>query len=194
MTIDLPTSLGGEDPRADALTHVDEQGQAHMVDITGKSVTRRLALARCLVITAADANRVLASHRAGMDVVEVARVSGMQAAKQTSSLIPLCHPVRLDRVAVEVDVTPHCVTVSALAEIVERTGVEMEALTACAMCALSLLKVFVEVDPAASMEQLTLWHKSGGRSGEWSRTSLVGLGPARPVPAAVPVVDTGPSP
>jgi len=176
MTIDLPTSLDGEDPQAGALTHVDEQGQAHMVDITGKAVTRRLALARFLVITAADAKRILASRRGGMDVVEVARVSGIQAAKQTSSLIPLCHPLRLDRVSVDVDVAIHRVTVSALTEIVERTGVEMEALTACAVCALSLLKAVVEVDPAASIEQLTLWHKSGGRSGEWSRTSLDGLG------------------
>jgi len=176
MTIDLPTSLDGEDPQAGALTHVDEQGQAHMVDITGKAVTRRLALARCLVVTAADAKRILASRRGGMDVVEVARVSGIQAAKQTSSLIPLCHPLRLDRVSVDVDVAIHRVTVSALTEIVERTGVEMEALTACAVCALSLLKAVVEVDPAASIEQLTLWHKSGGRSGEWSRTSLDGLG------------------
>jgi len=176
MTIDLPTSLDGEDPQAGALTHVDEQGQAHMVDITGKAVTRRLALARCLVITAADAKRILASRRGGMDVVEVARVSGIQAAKQASSLIPLCHPLRLDRVSVDVDVAIHRVTVSALTEIVERTGVEMEALTACAVCALSLLKAVVEVDPAASIEQLTLWHKSGGRSGEWSRTSLDGLG------------------
>ena len=111
MTIDLPTSLGGADPHAGALTHVDKQGQAHMVDITGKAVTRRLALARCLVITAADANRVLAPRPGGIDVVEVARVSGIQAAKQTSSLIPLCHPVRLDRIAVEVDVARHCVTV-----------------------------------------------------------------------------------
>jgi len=176
MTTNVPTSLGGEDPQAGALTHVDEQGQAHMVDITGKAVTRRLALARCHVITAADANRVLASRRGGMDVVEVARISGVQAAKQTWSLIPLCHPLRLDRVAVEVDVASHCVTVSALTEVDERTGVEMEALTACAMCALSLLRVLLEVDPAASIEQLTVWHKSGGRSGDRGRTSPDGLG------------------
>jgi len=129
-----------------------------------------------------------------MDVVEVARVSGVQAAKQTWSLIPLCHPLRLDRVAVEVDVASHCVTVSALTEIDERTGVEMEALTACAMCALSLLSVLLEVDPAASIEQLTVWHKSGGRSGDWGRASLDRLGRARPAAAAEPVVDAGPSP
>ncbi len=163
-----------------------------MVDITAKAVTRRLALARCVVITTADATLVLAQRRGGIDVVEVARFAGVQAAKKTSSLIPLCHPVRLDRVIVEVDVAPQCVTISALTEIVERTGVEMEALTACATSALSLLNVLLDVDPGASIEQLTLWHKSGGRSGDWSRTNLHEPGEAFRAKAREPA-DPGPS-
>jgi cyclic pyranopterin phosphate synthase len=140
-----------------------------MVDVTGKPLTRRVALARCAVVTAADATRVLAQVPDGLDVVEGARFAGIQAAKQTSSLIPLCHPIRVDRVAVDISVDVHRVEISAVAEIVERTGVEMEALTACAVAALTLVEALIRVDPDTSLEELTLWHKSGGRSGNWER-------------------------
>jgi cyclic pyranopterin phosphate synthase len=140
-----------------------------MVDVTAKPLTNRVAVARCVVRTVADAAAVLAEGADGMDLVEAARVAGMQAAKQTSSLIPLCHPIRIDRVTVDVGVHAHRIEVTATTEIVERTGVEMEALTACAFAAVTLVKAFSEVDPEASIEDLTLWHKSGGRSGDWHR-------------------------
>ena len=164
-----PTEPGPSGRNSGSLTHIDEHGQARMVDVTAKPLTRRVALARCTVITTADATRVLSENPDGLDAAQGARFAGIQAAKQTASLIPLCHPIRLDRVMVDVAVDVHKIEISAVTEIVERTGVEMEALTACAFAALSLVKALIHVDPHASIEDLTLWHKSGGRSGNWER-------------------------
>jgi cyclic pyranopterin phosphate synthase len=141
-----------------------------MVDVMAKPFTRRVALARCAVVTVADATKVLSEAPDGLDAVEGARFAGIQAAKQTALLIPLCHPIRIDRVTVDVAVDVHKIEISAVTEIVERTGVEMEALTACAVAALTLVKALIHVDPEASVEDLTLWHKSGGRSGNWERS------------------------
>jgi cyclic pyranopterin monophosphate synthase len=145
-----------------------------MVDVTAKPLTRRIALARCVVMTSADATKVLGDGPNGLDAVEGARFAGIQAAKQTSSLIPLCHPIRIDGVAVDVVVDVHRIEISAITEIVERTGVEMEALTACAVAALTIVTTLMPVDPDASIEELTLWHKSGGRSGDWERNGPEG--------------------
>ncbi|MGO8859455.1 MAG: cyclic pyranopterin monophosphate synthase MoaC [Acidimicrobiales bacterium] len=153
--------------RPGGLTHIDGHGRARMVDVTAKPLTRRVAVAKCSVVTGADASR--AGEGIDIDVIEAARVAGMLAAKQTASLIPLCHPIRIDGVRVDVVRHAHRFEVSAVTEIVERTGVEMEALTACAVAALTLVKALADLDPAASIEDLTLWHKSGGRSGDWER-------------------------
>ncbi len=142
-----------------------------MVDVTAKPLTRRLAVPRCAVITRVDAVEALGDTRHGMDPVEAARVAGIQAAKQTSSLVPLCHSIRVDQVSVDVEMSPHRIEITAVTEIVERTGVEMEALTACAVAGLTLVCSLLELDPDVSMEDLTLWHKSGGRSGEWQRSA-----------------------
>jgi cyclic pyranopterin phosphate synthase len=152
-------------------THLDEHGRARMVDVTAKPLTHRVALAKCTVVTSADISHVLAQSPDGMNVVEAARVAGIQGAKQTANLIPLCHPIRIDRVAVDVTISPDHIDVSAVTEIVERTGVEMEALTACSMAALTLVQALIDADPEVSIEDLTLWHKSGGRSGDWIRAS-----------------------
>jgi cyclic pyranopterin monophosphate synthase len=186
-----PAPLGDDDHHTEALTHIDEFGQARMVNVTAKPVTRRIAIARCVVLTAADAPGVLERRRGGVDVIEAARFAGVQAAKQTASLIPLCHPLNLDRVSVQVEVESHVVAVSASTEIYDRTGVEMEALMACAITALALLNALTDVDPAASIEQLTLWSKSGGRSGDWKRTD-VSEGNARP-PRFAPPADSNSS-
>jgi cyclic pyranopterin phosphate synthase len=151
------------------LTHIDGQGRARMVDVTGKPLTRRVAVAKCVVVTEVGTSQALATSPEGIDIVEAARFAGIQAAKQTASLVPLCHPIRIGGVTVDVVVATHRFEVSAVTEIVERTGVEMEALTACAVAALTLVKALMDVDPAASVEELTLWHKSGGRSGDWER-------------------------
>jgi cyclic pyranopterin phosphate synthase len=125
-------------------------------------------------VTVANATEVLGERPDGLDAVEGARFAGIQAAKQTALLIPLCHPIHIDRVTVDVTVEVHKIEISAVTEIVERTGVEMEALTACAIAALTLIKALVHADPEASIEDLTLWHKSGGRSGDWVRSGPEG--------------------
>jgi cyclic pyranopterin monophosphate synthase len=164
MTVAGPS--GSEDGR---LTHVDEHGKAHMVDVTGKMPTLRIAEARCLVRTAADVSAMLADPAVGSDLLEMARFSGILAAKKTSSLVPLCHPIRIDDVAVDVRQVPDGFRITAEAAITDRTGVEMEALTACTAAALVLLQPLLDVDPLTSIEGLTLWRKTGGRSGTWQR-------------------------
>jgi cyclic pyranopterin phosphate synthase len=165
----------GDGSTARRLTHVDEHGKARMVDVTGKEPTLRIAEARCSVRTTADVSTVLADPAIGPDLVESARFSAIQAAKQTSYLIPLCHSIRLDGVAIDIRQAPDGFRITAEAAVFERTGVEMEALTACAAAALVLLQPLLEVDPSTSIEDLTLWRKTGGRSGTWRRDPYVGM-------------------
>lgn len=150
------------------LTHLDERGNARMVDVTGKAVTRRRAVARCRVAADPVAVRQLIAGGRG-DLLLLARHAGVLGAKQTSRLVPLCHSIRLDGISVEVLPASGGFAISAEAHVTERTGVEMEALTACAAAALTILAALRESDPAASVEDLTLWEKSGGRSGTWRR-------------------------
>ena len=156
-------------PGGPRLSHVDEHGKAHMVDVSGKPVTRRVAEARCSVRSVGDVTAVLAHPPGGADLVETARIAGIMAAKRTPTLVPLCHPLLLDGIEVEVAVVAGGFAVRAVTSVAERTGVEMEALTACAAAALVLVQALLDVDPCASVEDLTLWHKSGGRSGTWER-------------------------
>jgi len=151
------------------LTHVDDQGRAHMVDVSAKDVTHREAEARCTVRTTADVASVLARNPGGHDLVGMARLAGLQAAKLTSTLIPLCHPLLIGATAVEVVPAVEGLAVRAVATVSDRTGVEMEALTACAVAGLVLVQALLDDDPGASVEDLTLWRKSGGRSGVWKR-------------------------
>jgi cyclic pyranopterin phosphate synthase len=163
------TSPSSDDRPIPRLTHVDEHGRAHMVDVSGKPVTRRVAEARCAVRSTADIGAVLDHPPGGADLIETARIAGVMAAKRTPSLVPLCHPLLLDGFDVEVAVVPGGFAVRAVTSVADRTGVEMEALTACAAAALVLVHALLEVDPRSSVEDLTLWHKSGGRSGVWER-------------------------
>jgi len=166
--------LAGDAGAGGRLTHVDEHGKAHMVDVTGKEPTLRIAEARCSVRTTVDVSGLMVDPL-GPDLVESARFSGILAAKQTSSLVPLCHPIRLEGVAVDVQYAPDGFRVSAEAAITDRTGVEMEALTACTVAALVLVQPLLELDPLASIEDLTLWRKTGGRSGTWRRSPDGGM-------------------
>lgn len=154
------------------LTHIDEHGKARMVDVLGKPMTRRVAEARCVVRTGADTAALLADPPGGIDLLASAQVAGVQAAKQTAALVPLCHPIRLDSVRVEIATTPGGFTVVARTEITERTGVEMEALTACTAAALTLVAACLEQDRQALVDDLAVWHKAGGRSGTWVRREL----------------------
>jgi cyclic pyranopterin phosphate synthase len=154
------------------LTHLDEQGAARMVDVAGKPVSDRRAVARALVrMTPATAATVAAGDAPKGDVLGVARIAGIQAAKRTGELIPLCHPIGLDHVDVEgvIDAAAGLVTLTATARVSARTGVEMEAMTAASIAALTVYDMVKGLDKSVAIEQVVLLEKSGGRSGNWAR-------------------------
>ncbi len=154
------------------LTHLDREGQARMVDVGGKEVTHRRAVASGTVTMSADA---LAAIRDGTvpkgDVVASARLAGIQAAKRTSELIPLCHPLSLTHVDVQitVDEASTCVRIQSSVEAIERTGVEMEALMAVSVAALTVYDMAKSLDRTMIIGDIGLEEKSGGRSGDYRR-------------------------
>ena len=141
-----------------------------MVDVGGKEVTQRRAVARVRVTMQEETALALADGTVAKgDVLAVARVAGIQAAKRTSELIPLCHPLMLSSVQVDLTPGPSWVDIEATAETVDRTGVEMEALTACSVAALTVYDMCKARDRAMQVEALGLVEKSGGCSGDWHR-------------------------
>jgi len=154
----------------EGFTHLDSEGRARMVDVGGKEVTQRRAVARVRVTMQEETALALADGTVAKgDVLAVARVAGIQAAKRTSELIPLCHPLMLSSVQVDLTPGPSWVDIEATAETVDRTGVEMEALTACSVAALTVYDMCKARDRAMQVEALGLVEKSGGRSGDWHR-------------------------
>ena len=154
----------------EGFTHLDSEGRARMVDVGGKEVTQRRAVARARVTMQEETAQALADGTVAKgDVLAVARVAGIQAAKRTSELIPLCHPLMLSSVQVDLTPGPSWVDIEAMAETVGRTGVEMEALTACSVAALTVYDMCKARDRAMQVEALGLVEKSGGRSGDWHR-------------------------
>lgn len=154
-----------------SLTHFDDSGASRMVDVGGKEVTDRVATAEAFVTLAPDTLKlILNKDLAKGDVIEVARLAGIMAAKRTSDLIPLCHPLGLD--AVEVDIQPvddSRLRISATARLQGRTGVEMEALTAVSVAALTIYDMCKAVERGITIGPVRLVEKSGGRSGRWVR-------------------------
>ncbi len=152
------------------LTHFDAQGQAHMVDVAGKPATRRVAVAqgRICMLPATLALIQQGNAKKG-DVLGIARIAGIQGAKKTSELIPLCHPLALTRVAVEfeVDAADSAVVCTATAETVGPTGVEMEALTAVSVALLTIYDICKAVDRGMTMTGVRLVEKHGGKSGSY---------------------------
>jgi cyclic pyranopterin phosphate synthase len=156
------------------LTHVDPLGRARMVDVTPKEPTHRRALARCKVTMLPDTTSKVASNAMTKgDVLGAARIAGIQAAKRTADLIPLCHPLLVGSVYVNFTIGDDHVGVETQVETVERTGVEMEALTACAVAALTIYDMCKSTDRSMTIGDLALWEKTGGRSGTWRRTDGV---------------------
>lgn len=154
------------------LTHLDPLGRARMVDVTPKEATHRRALARCKVMMHPDTTSKVASNAITKgDVLAVARVAGIQAAKQASNLIPLCHPLLVGSVFVNFNLGDDHVEVEAQVETVDRTGVEMEAMTACAVAALTIYDMCKSVDRGMTIGELALWEKTGGRSGVYRRAA-----------------------
>ena len=157
-------------PSTGSLSHIDESGAAHMVDVSGKAQTVRGAVAQAIVSMSADAFKALAegNNKKG-DVLGVARVAGIQAAKQTSQLIPLCHPLFLSKVKVDLDLDEsHChVLITATCQTTSVTGVEMEALTAASVAALTVYDMCKAIDREMVISDVYLARKSGGRSGDF---------------------------
>jgi cyclic pyranopterin phosphate synthase len=157
--------------KAKRLTHLDEHGAARMVDVAEKAVTVREALAECLVRMAPATLRAVKKGTAKGDAISVARVAGIMAAKRTSDLIPLCHPLPLTSVTLDFEFVAGAVRVLARARVVGQTGVEMEALTAAAIAGLTLIDMTKGIERGVSIEAVRLLEKSGGRSGTWKRAA-----------------------
>jgi cyclic pyranopterin monophosphate synthase len=154
----------------DRLTHVDESGAARMVDVSGKEVTRREALATGRVLVSPTVVGLLRGEGVPKgDAVAVARIAGIAGAKRTPDLVPLCHPIALHGVTVDVTVADDAVEITATARTADRTGVEMEALTSVAVAGLTVIDMVKAVDPRATITDVRLLAKSGGKSGEWRR-------------------------
>ena len=150
------------------LTHFDAKGDAHMVDVSDKDVTSRTATAKGAVVMAAETLALITEGRAKKgDVLAVARLAGIMAAKKTPDIIPLCHPLALSKVSV--DLTPNSaesrVEIEATVKVTGKTGVEMEALTAVSAAALTVYDMVKAVDKAMRLTDIRLVHKDGGRSG-----------------------------
>ena len=162
------------------LTHLDSAGQARMVDVSAKDVTARTATASGRVRLSAAA---VAALRAGQvpkgDALAVARIAGIQGAKRTPDLIPLCHPIGLHGVTVELTVTDDGVDITATTRTADRTGVEMEALTSVSVAALALIDMIKGVDPAAVITDVRVDQKTGGKTGLWQRPAPATSAPGR---------------
>jgi cyclic pyranopterin phosphate synthase len=154
------------------LTHLDDAGRARMVDVGEKPVTERRAVARATVRVSAETCEVVREGNAPKgDVLGVARIAGIQAGKRTADLIPLCHPLPLSFVGVEgaIDADNGQIVLTAEARTTGQTGVEMEALTAAAVAALTVYDMVKGIERGAEIAEVVLLEKSGGRSGEWRR-------------------------
>lgn len=154
----------------DRLTHLDERGQARMVDVAAKEVSVRTATASGVVRTAA-AGLIRAGEVAKGDVEATARLAGIMATKRTADLVPLCHPIAIHGVSVEVETDPveDVVRVMATVRTADRTGVEMEALTAVCVACLTIIDMTKAVDPAGVIEDVKVLSKTGGAKGDWRR-------------------------
>ena len=156
------------------LTHLNERGEARMVDVTGKDVTTRSATARCRVTVSDEVAELLRSGQMPKgDALAVARIAAIQATKRTPDLIPLCHPIAVHGVDVDVEVLDDpagpCVQILATVRTADRTGVEMEALTAAAVGGLTVIDMVKGRDRSAAIAEVVLLEKLGGRSGHWVR-------------------------
>ncbi|QNN51566.1 cyclic pyranopterin monophosphate synthase MoaC [Nocardioides mesophilus] len=152
------------------LTHVDESGAARMVDVSAKEVTARVAVATGRVRVSAEVIGLLRGEGVPKgDALGVARVAGIMAAKRTPDLVPLCHPLAISGVTVDLVVADDAVEITATVRTTDRTGVEMEALTAVSVAALTVVDMVKAVDKAAVIDDVRVQSKSGGKSGDWKR-------------------------
>ena len=151
-------------------THLDESGAARMVDVSGKDVTARTAVATGRVLVSPAVIELLRGEGVPKgDALGVARVAGIMGAKKTPELIPLCHPLAISGVTIDLVVADDAVEITAIVKTTDRTGVEMEALTAVSVAALTVIDMVKAVDKAATITDVRVESKTGGKSGDWSR-------------------------
>ena len=158
---------------SDPLTHINERGEAHMVDVGGKAITKRIAVALGHIKMLPQTLEMITSGNAKKgDVIATARIAGIMAAKKTPELIPLCHPIALTKVTIEIEPDPSLpgYTVRATTQVEGQTGVEMEALTACTIACLTIYDMAKAVDRGMQIGPIELIEKSGGKSGHWKNT------------------------
>ena len=154
------------------LTHVDDQGRVRMVDVTAKAPTERMARAQAVVSMAEETFDLIKDHQVKKgNVLETARIAGVMAAKKTSDLIPMCHPLNLTHVQVDFfpETDTHTIRIETTARIIDQTGVEMEALTAAAVAALTIYDMCKAYDRGMTITDVYLLEKRGGKSGTWER-------------------------
>jgi cyclic pyranopterin phosphate synthase len=158
------------DKGSGGFTHVDAAGAARMVDVSGKDVSVRTATATGRVLVSADVVALLRGSGVPKgDAIAVARIAGIQAAKRTPDLVPLCHPIAIHGVTVDLVVHDDAVVISATVRTADRTGVEMEALTAVAVAGLAVVDMVKSVDPGATISDVRVEEKTGGKTGLWRR-------------------------
>jgi cyclic pyranopterin phosphate synthase len=152
------------------LTHIDAAGNAHMVDVADREVTTRTATTVGRVFLSAQVVSLLRDGAVPKgDVLATARIAGIMATKRTPDLIPLCHPIAVHGVSVDLEVVDDGVNITATVKTADRTGVEMEALTAVAVAGLTVIDMVKAIDPSATISDVKMIHKDGGRNGEWNR-------------------------
>jgi cyclic pyranopterin monophosphate synthase len=148
------------------LSHLNDKGEAHMVDVSDKAVTTRSATAKARVLAAAETIKIITTGTAKKgDVLATARLAGIMAAKKTSDIIPLCHPLMISKVTVEFIIENNHIDVEATVKVEGKTGVEMEALTACSVACLTVYDMLKAVDRGITITDLRLVEKTGGKSG-----------------------------
>lgn len=151
-------------------THIDDKGQAHMVDVSDREITTRTATASGKVLLSPSVVAMLKDGSVPKgDVLATARLAGIMGAKRTPDLIPLCHPIALHSVSVELQVIENGVTIQSSVRTADRTGVEMEALTAVSIAALTIIDMVKSLDPGANITDIHVDSKDGGRNGAWKR-------------------------
>jgi cyclic pyranopterin phosphate synthase len=175
------------------LTHLDPLGRARMVDVTPKETTHRRAIARCKIFMLPETTSKVASNAITKgDVLGAARIAGIQASKRTSDMIPLCHPLLVGAVNINFTIGDDYVEVESQVEAIDRTGVEMEAMMACAVAGLTIYDMCKSSDRSMVIGELALWEKVGGKSGHWKRPGGGLDGPLVNTPLAAPSNSGGP--
>ena len=155
---------------SDGLTHLNNQGEANMVDVTGREITVRTAHTSAKVDLSAHVVELLRDGTTPKgDVLSTARIAGIMAAKKTSDLIPLCHPIAINKISIDLQIIDSGVAISAEVVTSDRTGVEMEALTAASVAGLTIIDMVKALDPHAAITNIRVDSKSGGKNGDWKR-------------------------